>query len=994
MKLFCKILISVLIVVFPLSGIAQKPIAGLIPTFYSITPAIDLIYNGDILSPDQAHQLALSNKVDLSKLNPSQKTNLWSIGKKTQNDLLVDTNYSEVDFHGKLISRLGIYRFSAKTANQQMINFSFGKKIHNFLLRKNLLRKLGYNVPAIQYIKKIKVNFETSIDRDIFIAELADQTMAASERFIIDKTESSVTLIDGVAMEGQNKLYNLALGTFPSHLVQGRRVLRSAYLPLALVDVPESINMMPWQVGRVILHNIKLYHGQDLENTYGPAYEDAKWITRLIGNLSRNDWQEIVVNSFFPKSVEKLLVEKIIARRNHLLELFSMDNPLDFNPLISHLDELKDGELLVDRFEGYVDRFSFGDPESPFSVDEMSYFFLSKGISTTITNAIAQFNSLPFVAVDEQAKVQEHIQNMYQQNGMFYESPLKAWFFPTAKGQLIVSRDIVTGSYMGTNNQVQLVDTIGGFAEAGVFMGIDGLDQIANVSGRGTLNYQRTYSHVKPIKTLKKALKEPFKNMLVPAVLNKLGDAIGDGQDSLAVLSVVKKLKDSLSIGESFIITDSLGGALSLDASMSLTSLMWLDPKLLKAYAQLRASRMVIRRIHITRSDANTIQVYNDLGKSNQLAFTFRLNSYIPILTVSKRWTKGKANTEFFNIPLDDSESKLKLHLGALKAAMIQSKTHALSKVQTPYIVTHDFKEKGRNFNLFIWERNKIHSYDEISITHPKGGTKKFIRQYDAKTKGRNVERFITESISNLVDVLWDQQVFINQTSLMNPGYSIFGKASNEVVVTEAERKQDKVVNKYTMVKILHNGWKAKKHKLLSLINSLNKRFKTKFFKDTALQNTNSILLYQLGIDFYIDQKAHKRLLSLTKEDFKMAMNQSFDDDKALGRINQFMYLIGKVKLNEKNYPKFAMKKLNQLISRIISTYDLKGLKYLFGPNGILVTAKLEGFRQGDEMGDSPLLSDTYGYVKEVSSPLTKIMEKTKIAQGELLLNWMMERAL
>lgn len=997
-KLFTWYVSTLFALLFPLLSIAQQPINGLIPKFYSITPAVDLIFNNQLLDPEQAHHFARSGEIDLSELNPIETTNIWSAKEKIQDDTIIDIDeVPEVEFQSKLISRLGIYRFTAISNKNEVVNFSFGKKIHNFLLRKNLLRKLGYYVPKIQYIKKIKVNFETSIDRDIFIAELADQTMAASERFILEETKTSLTLIDGLAMEAQNNIYNLALGTLPKHLIQGRRILRAVYVPLALVDVPESVNMMPWIAGREILENIKLYHSQDLVNTYGPALEDAKWITRKIQTLTRNDWEEIVSQAFYPKAVEALLTEKIIARRNHLQELFLSPAPLVFNSLVSYEDALENGELIQETFPGFVDRFSFGDPDSPFSTDEMSYFFMSKLMSTTITNAIAQFNSAPFMGVDEQQKVKEHVQKIYEQNGMFYESPLKAWFFPTARGQLVVSRDIVTGSYMGTSNQVQLVDTIGGFAEAGIFMGVDGLGEVVNASGRGTLSYQRTYSHIKPIKTLKKALKEPFKNMLVPIILNKLGNSLSATANQLQLISIVKELKDTLSVGESFIITDSLGGNLAFDAKVSISSIGWLDPKLLQAYAQVMSRRMIIKRLHITRSDENTIQVYNDLGKSNQLMFTFKLNSYLPILSINGRKKKGNATTEYYQIQLNDEAPKLALNLNALKQTLKRSSASSLNRAQTPYHITHDFKERGRTTNLFIFERNKIKSFDEIAVTHPKGATRNFLRRYDAFTKGIDIEGYAIESISNLVNLLWDQQVFINQTSLMNPGYGIFGKASNEIIVTEAEKSPENIINKFTTVKILYNGWKAKKKRLLNIMRKLTRRFGENFFSEVSLQNTNSVLLYQIGVDLYISQSGHTNLYRFEHADLTQVYQgyYSIKDPEIIShKVDHIMYLLGKIKLNEKNYPSFALEKLNQLIDQLVEDFDIKGLRAIFGKKGILVTAKMEGFRQGDEMGDKPLISDTYGYIEGISSPLMQVMDKTKIGRGELLLDWMMERAL
>jgi hypothetical protein len=176
----------------------------------------------------------------------------------------------------------------------------------------------------------------------------------------------------------------------------------------------------------------------------------------------------------------------------------------------------------------------------------------------------------------------------------------------------------------------------------------------------------------------------------------------------------------------------------------------------------------------------------------------------------------------------------------------------------------------------------------------------------------------------------------------------------------------------------------------------MNKRFGEELFRDTDLQNTKSILLYQLGVDFYISETGNAHLLEIKKAKLRSILRNKSDleNDKGLSLLNKTMSLIQKVKINKKNYPKFALEKSNQLISKLVNNCNINQLREIFGKNGILITAKLEGFRQGDEMGDTALISNTYGHIKNISSPLTKIIEKTKISKGELMLNWMMERAI
>jgi hypothetical protein len=138
-----------------------------------------------------------------------------------------------------------------------------------------------------------------------------------------------------------------------------------------MLDTPESINLMPWQAGRIVLNNLKLYHTQDLDTGYGTSWEDARWIGRRLFKLSRLDLEEIVSKSYYPDAVEKLLIEKVVSRRNDLVKLLSLDKEfvaLKFNPDVTLGADLIKGEVVKEFFPGYSSRFSYGDPESPFFI--------------------------------------------------------------------------------------------------------------------------------------------------------------------------------------------------------------------------------------------------------------------------------------------------------------------------------------------------------------------------------------------------------------------------------------------------------------------------------------------------------------------------------------------------------------------------------------------------------------------------------------------------
>ena len=67
-----------------------------------------------------------------------------------------------------------------------------------------------------------------------------------------------IELQDVVAMSSQDHYYNLSLGYLPPSVIQGRRLLNSLLFPYALVEVPESVNMLPWHMARVINKQLKV----------------------------------------------------------------------------------------------------------------------------------------------------------------------------------------------------------------------------------------------------------------------------------------------------------------------------------------------------------------------------------------------------------------------------------------------------------------------------------------------------------------------------------------------------------------------------------------------------------------------------------------------------------------------------------------------------------------------------------------------------------------
>ena len=991
--MFKFLYVSLLLASFGLH--AQDVIPGLIPRFYSIEAATDLP-----LPPDLAHEQALKG-ADLSLLEPSAKTNMWMPAKRLIPTTELLKNSERVEFVKELPSRSGQVRFTVRTQDQRELIVVLSKKVHTFLMRRNLLARLGYATQPMSWVPKIELTFADTIDRDLLKKLMESKLLAGAERWVRAERDLTLTVQDVLVQTSESEIYNLASGLMARENHQGRRLLRAPYVPLALVDTTESINLLPWQAGRMVLNHIKLNHTQDLDTSYGTSWEDARWIGRRIARLTRQDLEEVVVKSFYPPAVEKLLIEKIVARRNDLLTLLQLDKefaPLEFNPEVSFAPGLLDGEIVQEFFDGYVSRFSYGDPESPFSASELGSFALSRGQSQLISMGIEKLNTL--LGTDVEAEYGRKLQEILVNEGPLH--PTKAIVIPSFHGSVILSRDIVTGSYLGTNNKVQLVDNFGVAVDAGVFAGIEGLPFPVAFKGGGALSFQRVYSHVKPVQTLKKSLREPYKNMFVPMLLRNFGHKVDklDGVDPkleiATVQNIVSELKTMIAVGESFIITDSIVPRIFGDAEFSVSQYFFLDANMLKVNARAQTERMMVSRFHFHRATEDTFQIYQDYGKNLKLLLSVKLKSYVPLLAFSGRWSKASAETYFYPIALRNSATSPEL-LKALRQSIFSLNHDALQDVVKPHRVEHAIKEGGSTLQFLIFKRNKIGSDQSMSITHSQGGDgRKIFRRYDAVTTGVDTESYATEAVNNLISIFLKSDVAITQVPTLNPGFTLAGKAKNKIFTSEFDGKRLS-----TNFQRIFNGWKAKPGKLRDLMKTVNQEAGMEVFNSLSISNTNSILLYRITFTYLLTQEGTDRLVNLTLPELKDLLSNFAQRRETPQRIDLIAQdLAGDLKsIREelrKADPSTGMKKYHSFLKKLQDSITIKGLEAKAGKDNIAYQGRIEGFRQGDENGDNPIFSHVFGELPLPLqiSPSQQIIQNWGILEGELLVNWLMERAI
>ncbi len=998
---------------------------GGIPINYMNDPAVDLVRHGKTLLPDEVHKLREDSKgrFDISTLNPGESSDLWRDVyvkelPKDQNPIL---DMDEVNYHSPVLSPSGVFRFNINNSQDgKLYTMMLSKTVHSVLLAKSLLRKIGYQIPDIKYVPRVVIKFKSEGDKKGFISYLENVAFAgAPKNWIIEELEDNKLLLqDLIVMDSNHTIYNLAVGV-TSDMIQGRRLLSSLAVPLSVVHLTESVNMFRWNAGIRNGEQITLFHDQLGE--FQASWDDARWITRRMEKLTRNDWKEIVESTSVPKAVQQILLEKLISRRNSVMKLFKIDaEEFKVDSDISNGVELVKGKLTQQSWPGYASRFAYGDPDSPLADSEMRSFIKSRGISTLLDLVVSQINQLPFLGTDIAAinseKFQGHLDKAIANsiaNKTPAEIPLKAWVFPTVRGQMILSRNIVTGTYLGTDNLVQLADSVGVVVGAGVFAGTMGLPAPLTAFASAEAVFLRSYTHLRPVTSIQKSLKYPFKNIFIPLVKKDYGNKLHEA--SLAVVdpeaseetriakieAALKPFKDSMDVGESILVTDSLSTTAGAKLGAGYEKLVTASLSLVPGHA-------VVSRFHVHRKSTDDFQIYKDLGHVGSLGINFELDSLIPVLSVSFKKARGHARVKFYSVNLNPKNPAVLKNASLLRRAIVSSSTKDIEDEDDgkPFIVKHAFKESNPRVNLFFWQWQWQNSSTNISVTNPKGDERWFRRQYHGMTKGRNYQRYVNALISHWIDLIFDRKAGLSQGG-DNPGYSFKGRAQTRYLTLDEEVTQTgKKIEPFAKLSRIYNGWSIDRTAANKILDDLRQRYRHDFFNAPVLNDTRRIFLYNISLNVFFYKNGIDSALAMPEEEIKkifrenmaqtnLMINPAQVDDEDTGFESFLRFLARFRKYEESGKHEKANKYLLKALSQAEYKLNLKGLMALMGgEENIFINSRIDGFREGDEDGDKALISNSLGEFgsPNILGPLVQVQRQTEMIEGEFFIYWMMNR--
>jgi hypothetical protein len=918
-----------------------------------------------ILDPIEAERAHDQFGLDLTLLEPSLTTDVYkgvdTSADETQDNALAVNDRDLVTYQSDICSSAGRYRFNIVTPGtpenpSQTMTLVLARDLHDLLLRKELLRKLGYKIPPIKYLPHVKVKFRPDlikigtdkngkpinqrlIDRVLmkwlpdaadgnakrwcFMAKSAlDTQLAINKDYPCNPIADSETggdpytieLQDVVVMQATPVYYDVAMGP-PIQAIPGSnnlrpeqmRIIRALSLPYGLLNLPESVNQYDWNAVKKDNAAITI-HVTDQAN-FATRMDDALWMARKIAQLSRDDITQIVANSFYPEGVAKVVVEKMLSRRNSIVSIFgATDSALAVNPKVSDPPTVVDGKVMYQKtWPGYASNFSNGDEESP--LKGIQYYILSElqaNAMETLMNkvnlALPQLSEADAYSKHGQDLIQGAIQK-YLSTGVAQAVNFGGWVGPLANGSVQISRDVVLGQYLGTNNLVQLADTFGFTLQAGILIGVDGLSATPySLSGtvEGTVNLALT--HLVPLHALKDSVTQPLEKEIVAWVFRDASNAFKTMHDqfnpkaNMGDPTVVKGINNQLANdveglqkylgpGESLIITASLAGDATVSGGIgpvSTSSIATNHPNLLPSLGgNVDMNGTVLSRIHFYRkdgNDSNKIVIYKDggdmIGPTLSLEFTLGQTVQFPVISITAKGVGGSGKTKVFNLDINPDISQnpgIFEVAGGISSALRTGSTEVLeSQVKVPaQKVSVDYLDGSSSMQLLHWVRRTLNSNAAIDVTLPDGSESKYVTLTNGLQTGTSYQSLGTQAASYLLQRLTNNTNYtIDTQSNANPGQTFFGASQTRDTELQGRLASGAgaITDRYVRIQYRWEGWDLASKDAQDLANMIADKYQV-IYGPSFLGSTTDIKMYEVSLMLNIYEAGINQLMAISKSD-------------------------------------------------------------------------------------------------------------------------------
>jgi hypothetical protein len=876
-----------------------------IPLNTFMKPASDLKLEGKELSYSDLSALFKSGE-DLSTINPIENK-YWQNKKYTASDSKLHASMPQsetgiyIDSYMGANRELGFYSVVVKTKDNQRYILTLGQQVHSSLLKSALLRKLGYYQEAPKYYSKIKILFPQVKEKETFIntafcekgpSEEATDCLSISpfksptnnKEYLSHAGEKGI-YVHGVYLEKMNpEVPSLFDGLTPANgslttYLSTSRAFRALLVPFVVGDLGESINRVSTQsvFVRDGWTNINYAFSQYFDSSDA---SDVRWMIRRLGQLTDQDWNEIVDASMYPPAVKQLVKGKIIYRFKNFVDSF-FDSRVRGSVFKVALPNLKysssdgyvvNGKVVVENIPGYPQRFSNGDRQSPFESGDFLRYLNVKAISSAIEVATTQLQSI--------LKTQQNFTLDEKVKGIEV-TPRGVRVIGQSTGTTIgirygASRMITTGTFFGSQAPIQLVDNVSSGANIGFMHSVNEVGGYG-IQGGVQVSYSRDFSHVRPLNSIKESSRVSWADINVESKLAKLGKLLSTGQMSSQSkgngTESKEKATDSfvtfmneLRSGEVFLITDSISSAAQAGVNVGLDSLVGLYAGPLSPTIGLSAggAKIILRQIQIVKTD-DGLQIFVRDQNTKAFSLAFDFNYFINLLQIKRDTLKTDLHTDAFILNYNaefvakgdkeefdfsqnpDLEKKFKEQkefgqkaASALRGLIFQSSTDQLYSYFNfqRFSIDHKLNTEMIKKKIF-WYRATQMKEDHLLTIHkpevvtPEGTTAvnepiQIISSIRGELKGRDYLGFGLDVVDGAsAHYLKGYAPKLSQAT-QNPTQVPFGKAEWRIVRTESEVSKNRYQSLPTVSVIQHvwGGWSINRKKLDLLLESVKESIK------------------------------------------------------------------------------------------------------------------------------------------------------------------------
>lgn len=859
---------------------------------------------------------------DLSKLQPLED-NYWQNKKYSAVDTAVHQAMPDaetgvtIDSYLGANRELGFYSIIVKPSNgkSERYGLTLGLQVHASLLKSALLRKLGYFQQSPKHYDKIKLSFASKEEKELFVKRafceqgpdavsidclsIAPFKTETDKREFLSEAGPTSLYVHGAYLEKMDsQIPSLFDGLTPANVdsipyFATARQFRALLVPFVIGDVQESL-------GRVAPESVLIRDGYAFINFAFSDYfaqtsgDDVKWMLRRVAQLTDQDWNEIVKAADFPEGLNQLAKAAIMSRAQNMMHwFFDREGKTMMQATIPPFNYTSadglvvNGRITQEYIPGEPHRFTHGERQSPFESGDFLRYMLIKSQSSVLGLAISKLS--------EKLELDRKDITSTKLNGYRIRNDGKIAPVGYADGRQYginfgASRIVTTGTYYGSQAAVQLVDNVRMSAGLGVFRAIEDFSGISTLLG-GNVSYNRDFTHVVPLQTMKETKEIDWKDVYVPSRLHKIASPLKDGK--------LSEFFQNFKNGEVFTITESVGAGGSVGYMYALDALIGFTAQTVPTVGlSAGANAVLLRQTQITKTEAG-FQVFIRNQNTKAFQVTFDVNYFINLLKVKHESTFTDLHTDAYilNANIDfitqvdaaieevkkaaveakedpaaavdaylaDNEELAKRYKsqksfadkmsGAFRALIFQSSTSQLEANfrKQVFQIDHDLNTKELKTKFLWWRKSKLTEEHLLKIYKPvltgvesgevENKPIEVVTYRKGKLTGKDVLGFGLNVLDYGVKKLSPDYAPMLSQDAQNPSQMPFGKAQWHIVRTDTELTKSRP-GALPTVAVLQNvwgGWSLKKKDLDKILAGLRAKFNHSEFAGTEFQTKELI---------------------------------------------------------------------------------------------------------------------------------------------------------